>query len=378
MKLDAIALVGNAPWPDLSVSKINAGLNVFHGPPASGKTAIADLVTHALCGRRFQATASEASPSPVGELIVESGGHHFRLHRQLDAATTPRLTVAAADPNGPAVDGDTVRGLLYGLSPALLGPIYALNFRESTRPESLLSVGFANEFRAAFGGPTTTAAPDGDDIAPLYARIHELEQELTVLVAALGYRRRPRTMRRRPAPSRHTRHANSASHFLRRITEGELVELRLRRRKRGVTVVNRAGELLALEAISPAQRDQVYLSLSLALVAAAARHGVHIPLVLDEPFVRMDRRRAAALAAVLDTFGRGGHQVLVFTARQEVVERFAELGATRHDLATSSRVVDRTQFGLVAEAKTQAAGRHDENQHRTTTRVVKRKRRRAG
>lgn len=377
MKLDAIALVGNAPWPDLSVSKIDAGLNVFHGPPASGKTAIADLVTHALCGRRFQSTASETAPSPTGELIVESGGHHFRLRRQLDAATTPRLTVAAADPNGPAVDGDTVRDLLYGLSPALLGPIYALNFRESTRPESLLSAGFTNEFRAAFGGPTTEVAPTRDDLEPLYARIRELEQELTALVAALGYRRRRRMVRLRPAPPRVARHVNSATHYLRTITEGELVELRARRRNRGVWVVNRAGELLTLDAISPAQRDQVYLSLSLALVAAAARRGVHIPLVLDEPFVRMDRRRAAALAAVLDNFGRGGHQVLVFTARQEVVERFAELGATRHDLATASRVVDRTQFGLVAEAKTQADGTHDEPL-RTTTRVVKRKRRRAG
>jgi hypothetical protein len=78
---------------------------------------------------------------------------------------------------------------------------------------------------------------------------------------------------------------------------------------------------------------------------------------------------------VLDAFGRLGHQVLVFTARQEVVEKFAELGVARHDLATATHRGERKQFGLVAEAKSPA---QPQESIRRTTRVVKRKSRRAG
>ena len=81
-----------------------------------------------------------------------------------------------------------------------------------------------------------------------------------------------------------------------------------------------------------AQRDQVYLSLCLALLSAASRHGVWLPLVLDDPFERLDARATAALAAVLEGFSRQGHQVLVFTRRKEAAERLAAVGAEVHDM----------------------------------------------
>jgi hypothetical protein len=63
------------------------------------------------------------------------------------------------------------------------------------------------------------------------------------------------------------------------------------------------------------------------MLAAAAEHGIRLPLVLDEPFLRLDAGATAALAAVLDDFCRRGHQVLVFTERTDAVDRLTSLGA---------------------------------------------------
>ena len=60
---------------------------------------------------------------------------------------------------------------------------------------------------------------------------------------------------------------------------------------------------------------------------------MRLPLVLDEPFARLDARTSAALVDVLDGLAARGHQVLVFTGRQEVARRFAEIGASVHEMA---------------------------------------------
>ena len=65
----------------------------------------------------------------------------------------------------------------------------------------------------------------------------------------------------------------------------------------------------------------------MALLTAASRHGVWLPLVLDDPFERLDARATAALAAVLEAFGRQGHQVVLFTQRTDAAERLAAVGA---------------------------------------------------
>lgn len=123
-----------------------------------------------------------------------------------------------------------------------------------------------------------------------------------------------------------------ASDFLAQLTDGSLVRLVLVERGRKACVVDRTGAMVAVEALSAGERDQVYLSLCLALLSAAGRRGIWLPLVLDEPFERLDARSAAALATVLDDFSRQGHQVLVLTGRKEATERLSSVGATVHDL----------------------------------------------
>jgi uncharacterized protein YhaN len=118
-----------------------------------------------------------------------------------------------------------------------------------------------------------------------------------------------------------------ASDFLAQLTNGEIRRLMLFNQGRNAVVVDQRGETVALDLLTGAHRDQVYLSLCLALLTAASRHGVWLPLVLDDPFERLDARATAALAAVLEAFSRQGHQIVLFTQRTDAAERLAAVGA---------------------------------------------------
>ena len=323
MKIATLALQANNGWPELGTDALAPGLNIFHGPSASGKTTVADLVTHALYGRRLVSEASaENAVAPQGEVIVENRGRQFRLRRSHDDAAGERLTVAALDHS--AVDQDTVGQLVACLSPSLLQPLFAVSFRESPRLDWLLSPEFSREFRAALWrlkwAPPTVQA----ELRPIYARLRALETKVATLVRGLGSEasRAAATLKAR-ARTRNRR----ASYFLAQLTGGELLRLRLGDTSGVAQVVTRAGESLAVDTLWSTQRDQVYLSLCLALVSALGRRGAGLPLVLDEPFIRLDARSSAALVEVLSAFSARGHQVLVFTAEHEATERCAAHGA---------------------------------------------------
>jgi hypothetical protein len=123
-----------------------------------------------------------------------------------------------------------------------------------------------------------------------------------------------------------------ASDFLAQLTNGDISRLMLVNQGRNLEVVNHNGVSVAMESLSMSERDQLYVSLCLALLSAASRHGVWLPLVLDDPFERLDARGTAALAVVLNGFSREGHQVLVFTRRKEAAERLAAIGAEVHEI----------------------------------------------
>ena len=338
MRIAALALHANNGWPELATDTLAPGLNVFHGPSASGKTTLADLVGHVLYGQRLAPTGEVA---PKGEIVVENRGGHYRLRRTHDTTGSERLTVAALD-HAP-VDQDTVRQLVACLSPALLRPLFAVSFRDPPRLDWLLSPEFSREFRAALWrlkwAPPTVQA----ELRPIYARLRALETQVASLVRGLGTAEHQAAAAKMQARMRRRR----ASHFLAHLTDGEFLQLRL-----GATgeahVITAAGESLAVDSLWSTQRDQVYLSILLALLTALGRYGARLPLVLDEPFARLDARAAAALVDVLDVFSRRGHQVLVLTAHREAAERLAALGATIHNmLALPGR--------HVADAKPQAA-----------------------
>ncbi|MGD9633005.1 MAG: hypothetical protein AB7G28_04320 [Pirellulales bacterium] len=326
MRIAALSLHATSGWPEMGTDALTPGLHVFHGPSASGKSTVADLLTHTIYGRR--SIAESAQPfAPQGEVIVEHRNRQYRLRRSHDAEAGERLTVAALDQS--PVDQDTVRQLVACLSPALLRPLFAMSFREAPRLDWLLSAEFSHEFRAALWqlkwAPPTVEA----ELRPIYARLRALETQVQTLVrgleipavrAAAANRARFRTRGRR------------ASHFLSLLTDGELIRLRLDAAGKA-RVITRDGDALAVDSLWSTQRDLVYLSLTFSLVSSLRRHGVRLPMVLDEPFARLDARTAAALVDLLDVLAARGHQVLVFTGRQEVAQRFEEIGANVHEMA---------------------------------------------
>ena len=84
------------------------------------------------------------------------------------------------------------------------------------------------------------------------------------------------------------------------------------------------GHSLPLEALSRGTREAVFISLRLALVEAFSRRGVELPLVLDDVLVNFDLPRAQATIEVLREFSDAGHQLLVFTCHEHLVEAFRD------------------------------------------------------
>jgi uncharacterized protein YhaN len=131
----------------------------------------------------------------------------------------------------------------------------------------------------------------------------------------------------------HPHAVRRASDILAQLTAGKLVQLRLERDGQHLRIIDHCGQSLELNDLSTAAHDQVYLALTLALVGSFARRGIHLPLVLDEPFLRQDAAGSAAMAGLLAEIARDGHQILVFTEDLDALRRFKSLNSQVFELA---------------------------------------------
>ena len=77
--------------------------------------------------------------------------------------------------------------------------------------------------------------------------------------------------------------------------------------------------------LSRGTREQLFVSLRLALASSFARRGAVMPVILDDVLVNFDAARARATAAVLRRFATAGHQVFVFTCHEHIVKLFKSL-----------------------------------------------------
>jgi uncharacterized protein YhaN len=85
------------------------------------------------------------------------------------------------------------------------------------------------------------------------------------------------------------------------------------------------GQPLSVQVLSRGTREQLFVSLRLALVAAYARRGIHLPMILDDVFVNFDAGRTRTACAVLRDFAKQGHQLLVFTCHEHVWQMFKDI-----------------------------------------------------
>lgn len=116
-----------------------------------------------------------------------------------------------------------------------------------------------------------------------------------------------------------------ASKHLKRLTDGHYTRVWTPLGENILVVDDAEGRRLPVEVLSRGTREQLFLSLRLALIASYARRGIELPLVLDDVLVNFDARRAKAAAAVLRDFAAEGHQLLVFTCHEHVWKLFKNL-----------------------------------------------------
>jgi uncharacterized protein YhaN len=99
------------------------------------------------------------------------------------------------------------------------------------------------------------------------------------------------------------------------------------------------GRCLPVEALSRGTREQLFLSLRLALTACYARRGIRLPMVMDDVLVNFDTDRVTRAVEVLREFVRQGHQAIVFTCHEHVAQVFAAQRVALRQLPVSDDTI---------------------------------------
>jgi uncharacterized protein YhaN len=117
-----------------------------------------------------------------------------------------------------------------------------------------------------------------------------------------------------------------ASSFLSQLTDGKYTRIWTPLGTNQLKIDSGEGKAVPLEVLSRGTREAVFIALRLSLAAAYARRGVMLPLVLDDVLVNFDGERALHAAETLRTFAELGHQVMMFTCHEHIVEIFHSIG----------------------------------------------------
>jgi hypothetical protein len=129
-----------------------------------------------------------------------------------------------------------------------------------------------------------------------------------------------------------------ATEFLARMTGGKYIRVWTPLGEPELRVDEADGKSLSVEVLSAGTREQLFLSLRLALVKLYAERGVKLPLVLDDVLVNFDNIRAKAAAAVLRDFAKQGHQLMVFTCHEHIARMFKQLKVDVRELPVNGEI----------------------------------------
>jgi hypothetical protein len=140
-----------------------------------------------------------------------------------------------------------------------------------------------------------------------------------------------------------------ASRYMEKLTAGQYKRIWTPLSNDILLVDTKEGESLPVDVLSRGTREQLFLSVRLALVAMFARRGVNLPMVLDDVLVNFDVERTRRAAEVLCEFAAAGHQIFMFTCHEHMWQMFKDLQADCRRLP-----IRRGQPEPVVVAKTQA------------------------
>ena len=130
-----------------------------------------------------------------------------------------------------------------------------------------------------------------------------------------------------------------ASQYLNQMTMGRYTRVWTPLDDNLLLVDDQEGKPLRVEVLSRGTREQLFLSLRMALVTNYARRHVDLPLVLDDVFVNFDSLRSKATAALLRDFALQGHQLLVFTCHEHIARMFKSLRVPVRELPVRGETV---------------------------------------
>lgn len=118
----------------------------------------------------------------------------------------------------------------------------------------------------------------------------------------------------------------AAMPFVERLTCQKYRRLWTQLGRRQLFVDEEGGYPRPAEQLSGGTREQLFLAIRLAMVKSFAKHGVELPMVLDDVTVNFDVERSQAAVDTLMEFVKDGQQVLVFTSHIHFAEMFQKRG----------------------------------------------------
>ncbi|MEE3218653.1 MAG: hypothetical protein VX257_00245, partial [Planctomycetota bacterium] len=151
------------------------------------------------------------------------------------------------------------------------------------------------------------------------------------------------SIRRRYETERQPATLHMASRYMERLTEGRYCRIWTPLDEDRLRVDDAAGETFSTDILSSGTREQMFLSLRLALVTLYAQRGINLPLVLDDVLVNFDESHAGAAAKILAEFAEDGHQILVFTCHEHLFNIFQQLDLDARRLPSNNKATARAK-----------------------------------
>lgn len=127
-----------------------------------------------------------------------------------------------------------------------------------------------------------------------------------------------------------------ASRYLRRLTDSRYVNIWTPLGEDSLYVDAADGETLDVASLSRGTREQLFIAIRLALVVSFEKHGIQMPLILDDVLVNFDNKRAGIAAKVLCDFAKSGRQIFLFTCHEHICRLFLSLNVPVCALPTSN------------------------------------------
>ncbi len=133
-------------------------------------------------------------------------------------------------------------------------------------------------------------------------------------------------VRQRIETDRQPRTLQDASAYLKQFTCGKYGRIWTRLGEKALLVDDDKNQSFRVEQLSSGTREQVFLSVRLAMVRDFSRQGIELPMVLDDVTVNFDQTRTEAAAKTLLDVAAQGQQILLLTCHLHFAQLFQQQG----------------------------------------------------